>query len=196
MKGNVLPIDNQPIAATFFGEGRWLTDFITPRELEVQKLLKDLTINEHDLRNKIINCRDWVAQELRYVVAVRAKITVEGKSSSQPDYWMPPSMAILTKVGNCAVKSFLLTSLLRNLLSENSVYCVLGNLYSGTPGGHAWTEINLDGEDFLLEATRPDVPPLIPISEVSQHYEAVHYFNDKQIYAVPGKTQMEIVGVG
>ena len=83
MKGNVLPIDNQPIAATFFGEGRWLTDFITPRELEVQRLLKDLTKNEHDLRNKIINCRDWVAQELRYVVAVRAKITIENNNRSK-----------------------------------------------------------------------------------------------------------------
>ena len=36
-------VDDQPIAATFFGEGKWLTSFITPDALEIQELYKELT---------------------------------------------------------------------------------------------------------------------------------------------------------
>ena len=42
-------IDNQPILATFFDEGRWLTDFVTPDALEVQALHKNLTENVTDM---------------------------------------------------------------------------------------------------------------------------------------------------
>lgn len=89
-------------------------------------------------------------------------------------------------VHNCANKSFLLTSLLRNFLPPEEVFCVLGNLYNGKPGGHAWVEVRKNGQDYVLESTQPDTP-IVQASELDR-YEEVHYFNDQSIFAVPGKT--------
>jgi len=94
-------------------------------------------------------------------------------------------------VHNCANKAFLLTSLLRRELSSDEVFCVLGNLENnGDIGGHAWCEINLGGRDFIMESTRPDVPPLVP-TQIATRYQPVHLFNDKQAYYIEGATVME-----
>jgi len=91
-------------------------------------------------------------------------------------------------VHNCANKAFLLTSLLRRELASDKAYCVLGNLYNGKPGGHAWCQAKLGGIDYILEATRQDVP-MVPVA-LAERYEAVHLFNDEQIFAIEGKTLM------
>ena len=114
---------------------------------------------------------------------------MNGRSSVQRDYWAPPSLTIQTRVGNCAVKSFLLCSLLRNELPADGVYCTLGNLYNGKVGGHAWCTLKLDDGEYVMESTMPTAPPLVPIGAATR-YEAVHYFNDKSTYAVDGKTQI------
>ncbi len=93
-------------------------------------------------------------------------------------------------VHNCANKAFLMTSLLRQELSSNQVHCVLGNLYNGKAGGHAWVQVTLNGEDFIIETTRPDVKSLVPVSNTDR-YEAVHLFNDESAYAIEGRTVME-----
>jgi hypothetical protein len=191
-KGNgvaLIPIDDQPIAATFFGEGRWLTDFITPDALEVQNLYKEITEGIANPLDRITACWEWVANQVKYVKFVRGKLTINGKTSWQNDYWQMPEMAIITRVGNCANKSFLLCSLLRNTLSPDQVYCVLGNLYNGKPGGHSWCVVKLNGNDLISESTTPTAPPLVPAS-AAERYEAVHYFNDSEVYAVEGKTQL------
>lgn len=41
-----------------------------------------------------------------------------------------------------------------------------------------------------MESTTPAVPPMVPVS-AAERYEAVHYFNDKIVLAVFGKTQLE-----
>jgi hypothetical protein len=87
------------------------------------------------------------------------------------------------------VKSFLLTSLLRNELPPEQVYCTLGNLYNGKPGGHAWVSLKLDGQEYFMESTTPTAPPLVPASAATR-YEPVHYFNDVSVLAVEGRTQM------
>jgi transglutaminase-like putative cysteine protease len=189
MDKSVIKIDDQPIAASFFGEGRWLTDFITPEASDIQRLFKQLTVGLTSSTDRIRSCWKWVANEVRYVPFVRGKLMVNGESSVQDDFWPSPSMTIHTKVGNCASKSFLLTSLLRNELSANQVYCTLGNLYNGKPGGHAWVSLNLPGGEQVMETTVPTAPPLVPAAKATR-YEPVHYFNDDAVYAVQGKTQL------
>ena len=100
-----------------------------------------------------------------------------------------PSVTAHVKVGNCANMSFLLTSLVRQEMPEDKVYCVLGNLHNGKPGGHAWTEVKLGSNDYIMEATKSDVPPLV-LARVADRYEAVHLFNDKEVLSIEGRTVM------
>jgi hypothetical protein len=185
---NMIKIDDQPIDASFFGELDRLTSFITPNAIEVQELYKALTENIDDTEEKIKACWRWVASQVKYVEFVHGKLSINGKTSWQKDLWTTPAMTINTRVGNCAVKSFLLTSLLRNQLSADQVYCTLGNLYNGKPGGHAWVAVKMP-EEYIVESTTLNAPPLVPAG-IAKRYEAVHYFNDSQVYAVEGKTQL------
>lgn len=185
----IIPIDNQPIDATFFGEMRRLTDWITPDALEVEKLHKRLTEGITSPRDRITACWKWVADQVKYVKFVKGRIWINGRSSVQQDLWLLPESSIHVRVGNCATKSFLLASLLRNELPAEQVHCVLGNLYNGKPGGHAWLNLKLDNADYIMESTTPLVPPLV-LSNVTKRYEPVHYFNDEEVLAVEGKTVM------
>lgn len=184
---SAVPIDNQPIDATFFGEARWLTDFITPDSLEVQTLYHHLTDGIPDTIGKITALWQWVASQVRYVKFVRGKIWINGKSAVQRDLWTLPETTIRTRVANCAVKSILLTSLIRNELPASQVYCALGNLYNGKPGGHAWVNLKLD-DDYIVESTMPTAPAMVS-SHLAIRYDPVHFFNDEQVLAIEGKTQ-------
>jgi len=183
-------IDDQPISATFFGEGKWLTDFITPKAIDVQELHDSLTQKAVALEDRIARLHQWVGNQVRYKRFIRGKMIIEGKTSVQNDLWNLPSVTARLRVGNCANKSFLLTSLLRNELSPSQVYCVLGNLYNGKAGGHAWVQVKYDDDEYIIESTRADVPLLVPVG-AAPRYEAVHLFNDEEAYAIEGRTVME-----
>lgn len=183
-------MDNQPISATFFGEGMWLTDFITPDALEVQELYKGITEGLNGIEEKIVACHQWVASKLAYKRFIRGRIWIEGKASVQSDLWNMPSVTARIGVGNCANKAFLLTSLLRNALPAHQVHCVLGTLYNGKPGGHAWVQVKLGGQDYVVETTMPDIHSLILASAVKR-YEAVHLFNDQNTFAIEDRTLLE-----
>jgi transglutaminase-like putative cysteine protease len=185
---SAIPIDNQPIAAGFFGEGRWLKDYVTPDEPDITMLWNSLTGNSIILHDKIMAAWDWVATQVAYKSFISAEIRVEGKESYQRDYWQSPAMCSKTHVGNCANKAFLLTSLLRNAMQPFEVYCVLGNLYNGHASGHAWVEVELGGQSWIVEATRADVSMVL--ASEAKRYEPVHYFNDQVVLAVPGRTVM------
>ncbi len=183
--------DDQPISSRFFGEAKWLTEFVTPESLEVNTLYKKLTEGQETLEEKLIACWYWVADKVRYKKFITGTLRIEGKAEYQNDLWCDPSLTIRTKVGNCANKAFLLTSLLRWDLPADNVFCVLGNLNNnGDSGGHAWCQVNLGGADYIMESTRPDVPHLIKAS-IATKYEAVHLFNDKEVFYVEGMTVME-----
>jgi hypothetical protein len=181
-------IDDQPISATFFGEGKYLTSFVTPDDLEVKQLHKNLTEGVGDTEQRLIACWDWVANEIRYVTFVKAKMWVNGKSSVQTDLWQEPSLVTRTKVGNCANKSFILASLVRNELPASQVHVVLGNLHQPPgAGGHAWVEVDFDGDNYIMESTRGDMQPLVK-HRVADVYEDVIYFNDEEVSAITGRT--------
>jgi len=184
-------IDDQPISATFFGEGRWLTDFITPDALEVKKLYDSLAKKAEGYEGRAVACWEWVANQVKYVRFVNAKIWVNGHSSVQNDYWQMPSQVIRTRVGNCCNKAFLLASLIRNELPTERVHCVLGNLHQPPqPGGHAWVEVCFNSHKYIMEATRGDMKPMVA-SEVADIYEPVIYFNDESVSAIEGRTVLE-----
>ncbi len=186
----LIEIDDQPISATFFGEGRWLTDFVTPHALDIKQLHQELTKAAPTPEDRITALHNWVASKVTYKKFIRGRLWVEGKSSVQEDLWNLPSITARVKVGNCANKAFLMTSLLRQEFSSSQVHCVLGNLYNGKAGGHAWVQVQLGGQDYIIEATRADVSPLVPVS-IASRYEAVHLFNDESAYAIEGRTVME-----
>lgn len=181
-------IDDQPVAASFFGEGNWLTEFITPDNPDIQVLYEEVTKGRFTDEDKIMACWDWVAREVKYKPFIGARIQVEGKVARTADYWQTPAMCARTGVGNCANKAFLLTSLVRNILPADQVHCTFGNLHNGHIEGHAWVEVTLDGTDYIVESTRDDVP-MVEASK-KDRYEPVHYFNDKNVYAMDGRTLM------
>lgn len=184
-----VPTDDQPVASAFFGEGRWLTDFITPDALEVEKLHEKLISGLYSIEERLIAMHQWVSQQVKYVEFVRGQLWVNGKVSNQDDFWQMPALAIRTRVGNCANKAFLLTSLIRREFPPDLVHCVLGNLHNGKPGGHAWVEIFYDNQQVIMESTRPDAKPMVR-AETASRYEAVHYFNDQEVKTIFGKTTL------
>jgi len=187
----IISMDDQPISATFFNEGRWLTEFITPAAMEIQELYKNVTRGVSSQINRVITLHRWVSSEVKYKPFIKARLSVEGKSSVNRDAWLRPSLTRRIKVGNCANKSFLLASLLRNEFDPGEVHVVLGNLYNnGNPGGHAWVQLRLGDRVFIVESTRPDVDALVPAA-IAERYEAVHFFNDQTAYAIEGRTVME-----
>ena len=185
----LIPVDDQPISANFFGDGRWLSNWVTPEALEVGRLYDQVTHGLANVDDRVYACWEWVANT-KYKSFICAHINVEGVTSKQEDYWQDPTMMIHTKVGNCANKAFLLTSLLRKEFEAGDCFCVLGNLYNGKPGGHAWTQIRLNGEVYVVESTRPDLQPLVKAS-IAVRYEPVHFFNDKLAFVETDKTALE-----
>lgn len=185
-----IPIDDQPIAATFFGEGKWLTDFITPDAIDIAVLHEELTQGLTNIEDKVAAMHNWVATQVRYKKLIQGKLWIEGKSSVQNDLWNTPSITARIKVGNCANKAFLMTSLLRQDMSLSQVHCVLGNLYNGQAGGHAWVQVTLEGVDYIVETTKANAPALV-LASSAERYEAVHLFNDEVAYAIEGRTVME-----
>lgn len=188
--GEIIMMDDQPISATFFDEGRWLTEFITPNAMEIKQLHQKLTRGITDRTNRLRTIHRWVSNEVKYVPFVRARLTVAGKTSANSDAWLQPSLTGRIKVGNCANKSFLMTSLLRNDFGPGEVHTVLGNLYNGKPGGHAWVQVRVGDRAYIVETTRPDVEAMIPAISTDR-YEAVHFFNDQTAYAIEGRTVMQ-----
>jgi transglutaminase-like putative cysteine protease len=186
----MIKTDNQPIDASFFGAGNWLTEFVDADNLEIQTLHQAITREITSQQDRLIALRDWVASQVRYVKTVHGRIWIEGMESAQNDLWNPPALTARAKVGNCANKSFLLASLLRQELPPEQVYVVLGNLYNGHAGGHAWVQVNITGGPYIMESTRYDAPPLVYV-ENAKRYETIHLFNDQEVLTVPGKTALE-----
>jgi len=188
MQADAIQVDDQPISSTFFGEGKWLTQFVTPDALEVQDLHQTLTENIDEAEERLLACWDFVADKVKYVSFVKAKMWVNGKSSVQGDYWQNPSQVIRTRIGNCANKAFLLASLARQDLPAEQVKVVLGNLHQPPgAGGHAWVEVNINSQPYIMESTKGNMQPLVA-TKVADIYEAVMYFNDKTVEAIPDRS--------
>lgn len=175
--------DDQAIDSRF-GEAVWLTDFVTPDNPDVRLLFDRLTEGLNSQREKIIACWRYVAN-IPYRQSIKARITVNGKSQGHSDVWLYPAEVIsLAPFANCANKSFLLASLLRNELPESQVSCVFGHIDTNGIGAHAWVNANFNGGNYFLETTIPDVEKAMVLAESVEVYEPVIYFNDGGVYTV------------
>ncbi|MCD6362137.1 MAG: hypothetical protein J7M38_14865 [Armatimonadetes bacterium] len=191
-----IPYDNQPIggkhsAATILGETKLLTDWITPSVIEIQNKYDELTRGLSSIEDKIKACLRYVSS-FPYVQFIRVSANVAGKVFVQPDAWLEPSQVIHAPRTNCANRTYLLASLLRQELPAENVYACLGNLNVDGQDGHAWGYVRLGGRDYILETTNPRTrDKLIPVETVGNLYEDVIYFNDAGVRVIPDKQVRE-----
>jgi len=189
-----VPIDDQPIKeATLFFNDKWLREWVTPDNLQVQDEYQKLTNGLADPSDRVLACFNRVLS-VPYTEAVKVKVSVDGITITQNDAWLEPGQALMTYVDargkkrpiklNCANRSFLLASLLRQEYPPDKVWVVLGNLNMDGLGGHAWVMLRSD-QDYILETTSPNIR--YPISADSPAHEDIIYFNDKEVRAIPDR---------
>ena len=95
---------------------------------------------------------------------------------------------------NCANRSFLLASLLKNELPVlGQVYCVMGNLSNNSAGSHAWVQAQIDGKLYILEATITDkARAIIPVACLDI-YRGEVYFDEDTVYTNDGVDAASII---
>lgn len=185
------PVDNQPILASIFNETRLLTSWITPDAIQIQNTYDKLINGLQSTEDKIKACLGYVSS-FPYTRFVRAVANITGKTFVQNDCWLEPSQAIFSPRLNCANRTFLLASLLRQELPAENVWACLGNLNTDGQEGHAFSYIRLNNKDYILETTNLKVrDKLIPIETVGNLYEDVVYVSDKEVRAIPEKKVRE-----
>jgi len=182
-----LPIDDQPInGATLLGEDRWLSEWITPDNLEIQLEYERLTQKLTEPKDRVLACFNRVLS-IPYTEAVKAKVNIDGRTFVQKDVWLDPAQALKARKLNCANRSFLLASLLRQEFPPDKVWVVLGNLRLDGLGGHAWVVFRGD-RDYILETTSPRIR--VPITNSDVHEEVI-FFNDQEVRAIPHRSVEE-----
>lgn len=175
----LIKTDNQPID-TRFGDATWLTDFITPNNPDVILKYQELT-NSDDI---LIALWRYVAAK-PYVPLVASKLVVGDRVLAQRDTWFFPAEAMKVGALNCANRAFLLASLLKNhLRSPGDVYCVIGDLVLGDVGSHAWVEVRVRGQTYIMETTQPNIRYAMIPKDLAGAYQAMVYFDEKSVYIV------------
>lgn len=189
---SLIKADQQAITSRF-GEAVWLSDFITPQNPDVQLLHQSLTQGLSSIDDRIIALWNHVAN-IPYRQTVSARLSISGRGFYQKDTWLYPAETIeLSPVANCANKAFLLTSLIRNDLPFGSARCVLGHLKIDGVGAHAWVEVNVFGEPYVLETTLPNLERALIPKRVADAYEPAVYFDEKEVYAIYGDAELKQV---
>ena len=194
MAFQLVPADNQPIDSRF-GDAIWLTDLVTPGNPDILLKYQEVTRNISSPREKIIALWRYVSR-LPYRETIKAKLTAAGKTVTQKDTWFYPAEVVQVRQSNCANKSFLLASLLKNLLPDpGQVYCTFGYLNLQSPGAHAWVTLDKIGDRFIIETTQPNLPnPFIRASEALV-YESIVYFDEQMVYTVSEASKQKIAAV-
>lgn len=182
----LIKVDNQPID-TRFGDAVWITDFISPNNPDVMLKFRELTKGLSDPNDIAIALWQYVSRQ-PYVPFMASSLTAAGKTIRQPDTWFYPAESIHLAKGNCANKSFVLASLLKNRFREpGQVYCVVGNITLDGIGAHAWVEINSGGYAYIMETTHPDISQALIPAHLIDAYDAKVYFDDNNVYTADEK---------
>ncbi len=185
----LIELQSQPISARF-GACKDVKEFVQPNTLMVRELLDRLNLAQMSEDDRILACWDWVARNIDYPKdRTTFALTVYGKTIKADDYFLEPSETIAIGLGKCDATSNLLVSMLRNFLSPERVWVVLGDLHSGAGGGHAWVVVSRNSHYDVLETTLNKLPDGNPWKDagseaVSLIYDPVLYYNDQRIRAV------------
>jgi hypothetical protein len=188
-----IPCDDQPIdGATLMGNTKPLTSWVDTDSPEIQEEHRQLTEGIPTQKERISVLWNFV-KNIPYTRFVKTRISVDGRTFIQPDTWLEPAQALLVGKLNCFNKSTLLASLLCQELPSEQVWVCLNNVNVDGIDGHAVTYLRL-GDDYILETTNPGIKsPFMPASS-GQIYEGVVWFNDKDVFCIPGPQLRQPLG--
>lgn len=191
-----------PILKRFDNEVLDVREFIRPETYMVQQLIHNNGWDQ--LNNKTFIERAWAhtVKEIDYPEFEREDfldvdfhaLSAFTKKTGNPDtveprleyttfeFWSYPSEVLRDKIGDCDDTSILLTSILRNRLSEDQVFMTVGFFEDF---GHTWVTIFNQNEPIVLETTSNNVIETrrMNVSEESP-YKAVFRFNDQKVVEV------------
>jgi len=187
----------------FAGETYHITDWITPYALEVQCLFDQL--KSDDPKQTLINCWQWLNDNVSYptnclgAAVDRQELISFGTLHyiNSTDFWQFASETIARArlarkygrktLGDCEDMAVIMVSLMRNQLSPQDVYCVMGGYFNSQAAGHAWVKCRLDGEWHIIDPTIKVGKPV----DMSRYDEYI-LFNDVEIHEL--KPIEEILG--
>lgn len=116
--------------------------FITPFESSVMEIAQNL--GSDTIENSVTTALEYVNQNITYIS--------DKKQHGLLEYWSLPKETLESGYGDCEDHAFLLSSLLLALdLPSDTVRATLG---SKDGIGHAWVEVLLNDEWFVLEGAR------------------------------------------
>jgi hypothetical protein len=177
----LVKVDNQPINSRH-GDAWWLTDFITVRNPDVLLKYQALTQGISDPLQVITRLWQYVAN-LPYKEIIHSSLSAGGHTAGQPDTWFFPAETIKVRQSNCANKSFLMASLLKNLLpQEGEVFVVLGRYTGDGVGGHAWIQTRFYGQTYYIETTQPRLSSPLITPEKATKYQPQLLFDQHAVY--------------
>ncbi len=179
------------VKARFGDEIHYIEEFIRPNEYMVRELYKKFAnLGEEE---KIFALWDWVCRNIAYPLTYegipdethilkafkKIDIPIIGSlymiSYTSDEFFQFPSETITWRIGDCDDSSILLCSLLRNFLSPEEVYAVIGRLDGNL---HAWVSC----KGTILETTLEEAPVNVVIDPTP--YYPVYIFNDVLYYKV------------
>lgn len=187
----------------FAGELHNVRDFITPRATEVIFLFNQLKCPNP--KDTLINCWQWIEDNVSYPTDRLGRMVDRQEFISfgtlyyvnSTDFWFLPCEVIARArlarkygrkaLGDCEDISLTLTSLMRNQLSPQDVYCVMGDYFNSQAAGHAWVKCRLNGAWHIIDPTTPVGKPID-----MDRYDEYILFNDIEVHEL--KPVEEILG--
>lgn len=179
----VTQVDNQPVSSRF-GDAVWLTDFITPKNPSVEVKYKELTAGRLSLEDKLTALWRYVAT-MRYKETIPSVLSAGGRTIRQPDTWFFPAEVMQIPQSNCANRTFLLASLIKNELpGSGQVYATMGYITLDGIGAHAWVTADLPGGPYIIETTQPNQErAFVPIRDAAA-YRPILYFDESKVFTI------------
>jgi len=168
----MIKIPNQPIMARF-GETVWLTDFITPNNPDIKLLVNKYIASTQE--ETMWNLWQYVAN-MPYNEVVASTLYAAGLKIAQSDTWFYPGETVQLGVGNCANKTFLLVSLLKNLGVD--VHGVMG---TWDDNNHAWIQVEREDTFYYIETTSPKTEMFMTLDK--EGYDPFIYFDNQEVFA-------------
>lgn len=141
-----------------------IRDLVQPYDREVREVAQVLIQSD----NFVEACQEFVHSFTTYQREIG-------------DYWTTPGEILEARSGDCDDKAILLTSILRNYIPAEKVFCAFGKWgKNGKADGHMWVVMEGAGpEDRVVEATASPDQPLYG------HYTLEALFNDKYAFSYP-----------
>ncbi len=177
----------------FAGEAHRITEWITPNAVDVLDVFSEVAAT--DPKETLLNCWRWINDNIAYPTDPIGR-TVDSQELisfgalryiNSIDFWQWPCETIARAklarsknrkaLGDCDDVAFAFVSIMRNQLSLQDAYCVIGYYNNDKPSGHAWAKCRLDGAWYIIDLT-VQAGSFIDLSR----YDEYLYFNDMETH--------------